>query len=177
MNLPNLLSLFRLFITAFFIILASYGYFRIALILFIAQAASDMLDGFLARRMGTKTNLGSYLDPLADKVMLASSYIVLCAKGVIPLWLVILVISRDLVISGGFFILLSKGLRKIPIPILVSKATTVFQMLTIVYVLWSAERNFDHFFYWITAVLTVISGCQYVYVGIAIFTKKEEFYK
>jgi cardiolipin synthase (CMP-forming) len=173
MNLPNLLSLFRLFLTAFFIILASNGRFRLALILFVAQAASDMLDGFLARRMGTKTNLGSYLDPLADKVMLASSYIVLCAKGIIPVWLVATVIARDLVISTGFFILLSKGLRKIPIPSLVSKTTTVFQMLTVVYVLWSVFRSYDYFFYWMTAIFTVISGCQYVYIGITVNNRKE----
>jgi cardiolipin synthase (CMP-forming) len=173
MNLPNLLSLFRLFITAFFIILASYGRFKIALILFVAQAASDMLDGFLARRMGAKTNLGSYLDPLADKVMLASSYIVLCAKGIIPPWLVVIVITRDLVISTGFFILLSKGLRKIPIPLLVSKTTTVLQMLTVVYVLWFVDRSYDYFFFWITAALTVISGCQYVYVGVTVYSRKE----
>jgi cardiolipin synthase (CMP-forming) len=177
MNLPNLLSLFRLFITLFFIILASYGRFRLALLLFVAQALSDMLDGFLARRMGMKTALGSYLDPLADKVMLAASYIVLCAKGIIPLWLIILVLSRDLVISIGFLVLLKKGLRRIPVPSLVSKTTTVFQMLTLVYALWSHgtsyEETYKQFFYWTTAFFTVASGCQYVFVGLTVFTKKE----
>jgi cardiolipin synthase (CMP-forming) len=173
MNIPNLLSLFRLFITLFFIILASYGHFRVALILFVAQALSDMLDGFLARRMGAKTVLGSYLDPLADKIMLASSYIVLSAKTIIPLWLVVLVLARDVVITGGFFLLVKRGLQKVPVPSIVSKITTVFQMLTVVYVLWSFDRAFDHLFFWTTAIFTVVSGCQYVFVGLTVFFRKE----
>ncbi len=173
MNLPNLLSLFRLFLTLFFILLAAKGRFRLALLLFVLQAVSDMADGFFARRMGTKTNLGSYLDPLADKVMLASSYIVLCLKSIVPLWLVVIVLARDLVISLGFLILLKRGLRTTPVPSLVSKTTTVFQMLTIVYVLWSNDRSFEVFFYWITALLTVASGSQYVLTGWAVFSRKQ----
>jgi cardiolipin synthase (CMP-forming) len=173
MNIPNLLSLFRLFITLFFIIVASYGHFRVALILFVAQALSDMLDGFLARRMGAKTTLGSYLDPLADKIMLASSYIVLSAKAIVPLWLVVIVLTRDIVISAGFFVLVNKGFKRVPVPSIVSKITTAFQMLTVVYVLWSFDRTFDHIFYWTTAVLTIVSGCQYVFVGLTVFSRKE----
>jgi cardiolipin synthase (CMP-forming) len=173
MNLPNLLSLFRLVLTLFFIILAAYGWFRLALLLFVLQAVSDMLDGFFARRMGTKTNLGSYLDPLADKIMLASSYIVLCLQGIIPLWLVIMVLVRDLVISLGFLILLKRGLTTSPVPSFISKTTTVFQMLTIVYVLWSHDRSLEPFFYWITALFTAVSGIQYVIAGWVVFSRKE----
>jgi cardiolipin synthase (CMP-forming) len=173
MNVPNLLSIFRLFITFFFIHFTLNGHFRVALLLFITQALSDMLDGFLARKMGAKTNLGSYLDPLADKVMLASSYIVLCVKSVVPLWLVIMVLTRDVVIALGFLILLKKGLQSQPVPIFVSKATTVFQMLTVVYVLWSMDRVFESAFYWVTALLIAVSGMQYIYAGLTVFFKKE----
>jgi cardiolipin synthase len=180
MNLPNLLSLFRLFLTLFFILLAANGRFRLALLLFVLQALSDMLDGFFARKMGTKTSLGSYLDPLADKVMLASSYIVLYFKSIVPLWPVVVVLSRDFIISVGFLILLRRGLRTTPAPSLVSKTTTVFQMLTIVYVLWSNERSLEPFFYWITtllywttALLTVASGLQYILTGWAVISRKE----
>jgi cardiolipin synthase (CMP-forming) len=173
MNLPNLLSLFRLFLTLFFILLAANGHFRLALLLFVLQAVSDMLDGFFARRMGAKTNLGAYLDPLADKVMLASSYIVLCFKSVVPLWLVLIVLARDLLISLGYLILLKRGLKTSPVPSFISKTTTVFQMLTIVYVLWSFERGLDFFFYWATAFLTVASGLQYIVAGWTVFFRKE----
>ena len=109
MNLPNLLSLFRLFVTAFFILLIAYERYGLALFLFVLQALSDLLDGFFARRMGAKTSLGAYLDPLADKVMLSSSYIVLCFQRIVPLWLVSTVLIRDLVISLGFFVTSEEG--------------------------------------------------------------------
>jgi cardiolipin synthase len=173
MNLPNVLSLFRLFFTALFILLAAYGRYRLALALFVLQALSDLLDGFLARRMGSKTNLGSYLDPLADKVMLAASYLVLCYQAIIPLWLVVMVLVRDLVISFGFLILLRRGLRTVPVPSFVSKTTTVFQMLTIVYVLWSADRRLCWFFFDATAVFTAVSGLQYIFVGGTVLFRKE----
>src|SRR5208283_3433342 len=123
MNLPNLLSLFRLFVTAFFIVLIARGRFGLALFLFVLQAVSDLLDGYFARRMGAKTNLGSYLDPLADKVMLVSSYIMLCLQKVVPLWLVGVVLLRDLVIFAGFLILLTRGLSAKPVPSMASKMT------------------------------------------------------
>jgi cardiolipin synthase (CMP-forming) len=173
MNLPNLLSLFRLVITIFFILLVVYGRLRLALLLFVLQALSDLLDGFLARRMDAKTNLGAYLDPLADKVMLASSYIALCFREIVPLWLVILVLARDLVISLGYLVLLKRNLKTSPTPIFISKTTTVFQMLTIVYVLWSAERGFDEFFFYVTALLTAASGLQYVFSGWSVMFRKE----
>jgi cardiolipin synthase len=173
MNLPNLLSLFRLFITVFFILLVVYGHFGLALFLFVLQALSDLLDGFFARRMGEKTNLGAYLDPLADKVMLASSYIVLCVEKIVPLWLVATVLLRDVVISIGFLILLKRGLTMDPVPSLISKATTVFQMLTIVYVLAFGARGFYWFFFYTTALLTIVSGIQYIFSGWSTFCRKE----
>jgi cardiolipin synthase (CMP-forming) len=173
MNLPNLLSLFRLFITAFFIVLISYQQFRLALLLFIVQALSDLLDGFLARRMDAKTSLGAYLDPLADKVMLASSYLVLMFQKIIPAWLVVTVLVRDLIITLGFFLLTRRTVRLEPVPTMVSKTTTVFQMLTVVYVLWSTERAFDSMFFYATALLTAVSGIQYIMVGFGILFRKE----
>ncbi len=173
MNIPNILSLFRLLVTAFFILLAAHGRYRLALALFVLQALSDLLDGFLARKMGAKTNLGSFLDPLADKVMLAASYIVLYYRTIIPLWLVVMVLVRDLVISLGFLILVKRGLQTVPVPSFVSKITTVLQMLTIVYVLWSVGRRFDLFFFCATALFTAVSGLQYVFAGGTVFFRKE----
>ncbi|MGD0231594.1 MAG: CDP-alcohol phosphatidyltransferase family protein [Syntrophorhabdales bacterium] len=174
MNLPNLLSFFRLFVTVFFVLLVAYERYRLALLLFVLQALSDLLDGFFARRMGTKTSLGAYLDPLADKVMLASSYVVLYFQQIIPFWLMAVVLLRDLVISLGFLILLKRGLTMNPVPSFVSKATTVLQMLTIVYVLGFTDgRVALFFFYPATAILTAVSGFQYVLLGWAVFLRKE----
>lgn len=174
MNLPNALSLFRLVLTIFFILLITYDRFRAALAIFVLQAVSDMLDGYFARTMGQKTVLGAYLDPLADKVMLAASYLVLCFKDIgVPVWLVGAVIGRDIIIALGFMLLSLLSLRTVPSPTYISKATTAFQMLTIVYVLWSQTRGYGVFFYYATAVLTVLSGLQYIMVGVGALIRKE----
>ncbi len=173
MNLPNLLSLFRLFVTILFIALISYQQFRLALIVFALQALSDLLDGFLARRMGSKTNLGAYLDPLADKVMLAASYLALGFYTIIPFWLVGIVLLRDIVITVGFFLLAKRAVIMGPVPTLLSKTTTVFQMLTVVYVLWSMERTFDTIFFYATALFTAASGLQYIFSGCTALFRKE----
>ncbi len=172
MNLPNLLSIFRLFITGFFIMAVNYGRFDIALLLFVVQAVSDLLDGLLARLMGAKTYLGAFLDPLADKVMLVFSYIALSIHAIIPFWVTSIVLARDLVIAIGFLILYKLSYKTTPTPSIVSKFTTLSQMCTVVYVLWSSERAYAEPFFYATAVLTVISGCQYVAKGLTVFSKK-----
>jgi len=87
MNIPNFISILRFFITFFFIIAVYEGKFRTGLYLFMLQGLSDLLDGFLARTVSKKTRLGAFLDPLADKTMLVSSYVVLYIKNIIPCWL------------------------------------------------------------------------------------------
>jgi cardiolipin synthase (CMP-forming) len=174
MNLPNLLSLFRLFLTAFFIMAIVHDRFGIALFLFILQSVSDMLDGFLARTMGQKTPLGAYLDPMADKIMLASSYLVLLYKGLIPLWLVSIVLLRDLTITLGFWFVASRiASDRQPRPSMISKTTTVFEMVTVVYILWSATRTYDFLFFYSTAALCVVSGLQYIFIGYNALFRKE----
>ena len=172
MNIPNLLSIFRLFLTLFFIASVHYGKYDIALTIFIAQGVSDLLDGFLARIMKAKTYLGSILDPLADKVMLVSSYIILTINKIIPLWLTSTVILRDLIIATGFLVLYKLSYQKKPLPSVISKITTLSQIVTIVYVLWSGTRVHKEYFYYATATLAIISGCQYVSRGIQTVVKK-----
>ena len=167
MNLPNALSIFRLFLTIFFILSIHYQKYNTALILFTVQAISDLLDGFLARIMKEKTYLGSILDPLADKVMLVSSYIVLSANSIIPVWVTLTVLLRDIILSSGFFILYKLSSKTRPSPTIISKITTLFQMGTVVYVLWSGTRVYGDYFFYATVVLTVVSGCQYIARGIS----------
>ena len=173
MNLPNLLSLFRLFITVFFILLIMQDRYRIALALFILQGISDLLDGFFARRMGIKTALGAYLDPLADKVMLASSYLVLSFKSLVPFWLMTTIITRDIVISLGFFLLHRLSIRIAPSPSYLGKATTAAQIVTIIYVLWFLHSPYEMVFFYATAILTCLSGIQYIFLGYNALFRKE----
>src|SRR4026207_1356025 len=100
-----------------------------AFLLFLAAGISDAVDGFLARRFGMKTELGAYLDPLADKVLIVSIYVALGITGIIPLWIVILVVSRDIMIVGA--IILSWLIdRPVQIrPHMISKVNTAVQIV------------------------------------------------
>jgi cardiolipin synthase (CMP-forming) len=166
MNIPNLLSIFRLVVTVFFVLAVNKDQLTLALYLFIIQGVSDLLDGFLARVMGKKTALGAFLDPVADKTMLVSAYIVLCIHNVLPLWITAVVLGRDLVLSIGFLALRKVGIRFRLSPSIWGKATTGFQILTVVYVLWSGTRAYGAYFFWTTASFTIVSGLHYVSVGL-----------
>jgi len=172
MNIPNLLTIFRLFVTSFFILAIHYGEFTTALWLFVVQAVTDLLDGFLARVLRKKTSLGALLDPLADKAMLVSSFIVLSMKDIIPLWMTSIVISRDITLTIGYLIL-CRVIGKIEIvPSVLGKLTTFCQIGTVVYVLWSDVRAYQDFFFYPTAALTVITGVHYICQGILIIKNK-----
>jgi len=116
---------------------------QIAFSLFLIAGLSDLVDGFLAKRFGMATELGAYLDPLADKAMIVSIYVALGIVDVIPRWLVILVVSRDLLIVGGVILswVVGKPVGVKPHP--VSKANTAAQLLLVGLVLASLGFAFD----------------------------------
>ncbi|MGJ8642052.1 MAG: CDP-diacylglycerol--glycerol-3-phosphate 3-phosphatidyltransferase [Luteolibacter sp.] len=103
MNLPNTITLSRLFLTAGFIgFIASdstWGHLT-ALILFVVAAASDFLDGYLARKLNLVTPLGKLLDPLADKILVCSAFVLMSAKGICPVWITTLIIGREFLVTG-----------------------------------------------------------------------------
>jgi len=174
MNLPNVLSLFRLCLTAFFILAMTYQRYTAALALFVAQAVSDLLDGFFARMMHKKTDLGAWLDPIADKVMLVSSYLVLGFQEIIPFRVVAVVLLRDAVLVLGFLFLHFFSYRTVPpSPSLLGKMATLFQMVTVLYLLWSATREFQTYFFYGVAAFTILSGLQYFVLGITALSRKE----
>jgi cardiolipin synthase len=172
MNVPNLLSLFRILITFFFILAVYHDRFDYALYLFILQGITDLLDGFIARVMSKKTNLGAYLDPIADKTMLVAAFVMLSIKGIVPLWLPALIILKDLVVAIGFFLLYRLGRTMKPVPSIFGKITTTCQIATVLYALlvtlfsWSNVGAYSAAFIFVTAFFTVLAGCHYVYVGI-----------
>ncbi len=170
MNVPNLLSIFRLFVTFFFIIAVYHDRFDIALGLFIVQGLSDMLDGFIARVTGKKTDLGAFLDPLADKTMLVAAFVMLSIKNVIPVWLTVIVLLRDLVIALGFLVLYHLARTAKPVPSIFGKITTACQIGTILYVLWSVSRPLAPWLFYGTAFFIALSGLHYIYVGIRLLT-------
>ena len=176
MNLPNILSVFRLFVTSFFIIAIYYGRFKLALALFVLQGVTDLLDGLLARLLKAKTSLGAYLDPLADKVMLVSSYIVLCIIDIMPLWVTAIVLLRDIIVPAGFLLLYKLSYKMEVSPSLLGKITTFCQIITVAYVLWSDVRSYEEMFFYTTAFVTAVSGLHYIYVGLRMFFSKRPAY-
>lgn len=129
MNLPNLISLARLLAVPVVIWLLLVDELEVAFWLFVSAGASDAVDGFIAKRFDMVTRLGRYLDPLADKALLVSTYIALGRIGELPDWLVILVVSRDLLIVGGFMLGYTLSHRFSPQPATISKINTALQMV------------------------------------------------
>ncbi len=155
------------------------GRMEMAFLLFIVAGVSDGLDGFLAKRYGWQTELGAYLDPLADKALLVSIYMVLGHFSHLPIWLVIAVVSRDILIVGA--ILLSLVLaRPVPMrPLMISKANTVGQIMLAAMVLGDLgfalglERHVE-VMVWVTGSLTALSAGTYLVHWLAHMASYEE---
>ena len=127
-SLPNLISLGRLILVPAIISMIADQRWREACILFVIAGISDAIDGWIAKTFDWRSELGSYLDPLADKALIDSIYVSLAIVGVIPATIAILVVARDLMIIGAFMI--SLVLRK-PVkarPLMISKLNTLAQL-------------------------------------------------
>ena len=167
MSIPNLITLARILAVPLIVWAITSGEARIAFALFLAAGVSDLADGFLAKRFGMATQLGAYLDPLADKAMIVSIYVALGIAGNIPHWLVILVVSRDIMIVGAVILswLVDKPMKHKPLT--VSKLNTVAQVVYATCVLallafrWDIPYVLDALTA-LVAVLTLLSVAFYV---------------
>lgn len=167
MSLPNLITILRILLVPVAVWLVISEQFGAALAVFALAGLSDGIDGYLARRWNARTELGGYLDPLADKALLVSLYIVLGVEHIIPAWLVILVVSRDLLIVSA--VLLSWVLDK-PVaiaPMMTSKVNTTMQILFVIAVLGMLALDMRSELLWMlgmaaVAALTVASGALYL---------------
>jgi cardiolipin synthase len=168
LSIPNLITLARILLVPIVVwAIATPGTMWIAFLLFLAAGASDAVDGFLAKRFAMTTELGAYLDPLADKALIVSIYLTLGINNLIPRWLVILVVSRDILIVGGIMLAWVIGNPLKIKPLLVSKLNTVAQIAFASVVLGSLGFNYD----WpmltlilmgLVAILTLLSVAAYV---------------
>ena len=143
LSIPNLITLARILLVPVVVWAIASNQMLFAFLLFAAAGVSDAVDGFLAKRFNMTSELGAYLDPLADKVLIVSIYISLGIADVLPRWLVILVVSRDLLIVGGVLLawLIRRPVDVKPHP--VSKANTAAQLLLVGLVLASLGFGFD----------------------------------
>lgn len=128
-----------------------------------------MLDGLFARITNQKTILGTFLDPLADKFLLVSSFIIFSVYNWIPVWVAITVISRDLIVVIGWFLLYMLTHNSTVEPVFLGKIAIASQLIVLAYVLLNINLRFlpplPDIFLFFTAAFTVISGLQYIYKG------------
>lgn len=129
MSIPNLITLARILLVPVLVWAIISEQMRLAFLLFLAAGISDAVDGYLAKRFGMATELGAYLDPLADKVLIVSIYVALGIVGALPAWLVILVVSRDIMIVGAVILSWLVGRPVAMKPLTVSKLNTAAQIL------------------------------------------------
>ncbi len=167
MNIPNIITIVRMLLvplTVWLIISEAYG---AAFLSFMVAGISDGVDGYIARRYDLRTELGAHLDPVADKALLVSIYVTLGFMKVLPAWLVIVVVTRDVMIVGAFLIAQMME-RPVKIaPVMVSKINTAAQIILVVLVLGLLELRSDlepvvSIGMIAVAILTVASGSLYL---------------
>ena len=167
MSIPNLITLGRILLVPVVVWAIASKTMWIAFVLFLAAGVSDAIDGFLAKRFHMTTVLGAYLDPLADKALIVSIYLTLGINGEIPRWLVILVVSRDIMIVGGVVLAWVMGNPFKMRPLVVSKLNTVAQIAFACVVLGSLGFGvnvapLDVILMGLVGVLTLLSVAAYL---------------
>jgi cardiolipin synthase len=172
LTIPNLITLARILLTPLFIIFLIQGRYRQSLTIFILAAVSDLADGLIARWWQQKSRLGSYLDPLADKLLMSASFVTLGISHAIPSWLTVVVISRDVILAMGALILRLADYPLVIRPSLAGKWTTTLQITTVGLVLlgkmWSLPSGLLTVCFYLTGGLTAITGIHYAYRGLKV---------
>ncbi|MGH7305853.1 MAG: CDP-diacylglycerol--glycerol-3-phosphate 3-phosphatidyltransferase [Candidatus Rokuibacteriota bacterium] len=168
MGLANWLTVLRILLIPVFVSLLVYRRPGLALIVFAVAALTDLLDGWAARHWKDESSLGAFLDPMADKLLLTSSFITLTYLKALPFWISALVISRDAILVFGALLIYMLGSRIRPRPTWAGKAATLFQVLAVLSGLLARYFQIQIVPWaviWLAAAFTVISGLQYVVQG------------
>ena len=169
MNVANAITLLRILLIPVLVIFLIENEARFAFMVFLAAGISDGLDGFVARVFKQKTLVGAYLDPIADKLLLTTAFVTMAVLGMLPAWLAVVVVSRDVIIVAGIGVLMLFD-RPIAIrPSLVSKTTTCVQIVLVGVLLGHQYlpilMEFESSLIYLTAIFTLLSGLHYVAVG------------
>lgn len=169
MGLANWLTIVRILLVPVLVTSLVYNRAQLAFGTFVVAGVTDMMDGYIARARGTKTRLGAFLDPLADKLLLTASFVTLTYKfpKILPFWLTAIVLSRDLLLILVAVLIMLTGGRLNPTPTMLGKASTVVQMVTVGVALFVVGVEQD---LWLVrksllvlaAALTIGSGLQYL---------------
>ncbi len=167
MNIPNLITLSRLASVPLIVWLILENDMMIAFWVFFAAALSDAADGIIAKHFGMETVFGAFLDPIADKALLVGVYLTLGHEGLLPTWLVILVVFRDMLIVGGALLFQTVTQSLTMQPLMISKVNTFLQLVLAIGVLWTGAYGIGDgivldLMGYIVAVTTLWSGVLYV---------------
>jgi cardiolipin synthase len=169
MNLPNYITLARIVMVPFFIGLMIYHHYRIAVVVFLVACATDALDGMIARLKNQKTDLGAFLDPIADKLLIVSAFVTLVLRGILPVWLVMVVVSRDVILVLGSIVIYYTGHEFKARPSVIGKATTFLQLLVVtlslILKIYGIKSPLMDILSWTAAGFTIASGVQYIARG------------
>lgn len=172
MNLPNKLTLARMAAVPVLVFLYAGGYIWAALTVYIATSFTDLLDGRIARERGLVTNFGKIMDPLADKVLVYSAFCIFVEKGVMPSWMLMIILFREFLVAGIRAVAASEG--KVIAATMSGKVKTVLQMfavpMLIIKDIHSAVNLLALILLWASLVMTVISGFEYIYKNREVFT-------
>ncbi len=168
MNLPNKLTVLRVLLIPFFVLFTLVdlvpGYSRyLAVLIFIAASLTDLLDGQIARKYNLVTNFGKFMDPLADKLLVCAALICLVSERLLPAWMVIVIISREFIISGFRLVASDNGV--VSAASYWGKFKTTFQMVMIIVLILDLGGVFDligQILVWISLILTVVSLIDYL---------------
>ena len=169
MNIPNSLTILRILLIPVYVGFMTYGRYGAALVTFLCAGVTDALDGLIARKTNQRTKLGEILDPLADKLLLTSAFLTLAVLHRVPSWVVILVVSRDVILLLGTAVAHVTNLSIDITPTWLGKGTTLFQLADVglvVFAAWHGSQERILFPLLVLMVLfTLASGLHYLYRG------------
>ncbi|MFA5638221.1 MAG: CDP-diacylglycerol--glycerol-3-phosphate 3-phosphatidyltransferase [Anaerovoracaceae bacterium] len=174
MNLPNRLTLLRVIMVPFFIVFYLKGYFLISFVLFVLASLTDLLDGHIARKRNLISNFGKIMDPLADKILVYSAFCLMVGNGLVPAWMLIVILVREFAVSGMRTVAASEGI--VVAADLSGKIKTVLQMIAVPMLILTGVILSDIWFtlsmamLWASLIMTVYSGIQYIYKNRKVFS-------
>ncbi|MGP1442307.1 MAG: CDP-diacylglycerol--glycerol-3-phosphate 3-phosphatidyltransferase [Anaerovoracaceae bacterium] len=166
MKLPNKLTTLRMLLVPVFIIIYLLGYEIVSLVIFATASFTDFLDGYLARKYNLVSNYGKIMDPLADKLLVTSALVCMVQTGLVPAWMVIIILAREFAITGLRAVAASEG--TVIAAAWSGKVKTVTQMIAIIFLLlrnWPfslVNIPFADIMLWIAVIMTIYSGVEYM---------------
>ena len=177
-NIPNSLSLLRVFMVAPFLVAVIYRQFPLALAIFVAAGITDFLDGYLARHLRQKTVLGTFLDPLGDRLLSTVAFISLSVQGLLPPWLAVTVVAKDLYVALGAGALHFSCNLAVAVPSFWGKLSTLLQIIAVGLALLAAFTTINaallNTLFIVTGLVTAIACFHYIWSGVKVLSENNK---